>query len=258
MSDALKSLAIMARVSTSDLWDMKQPSSVKFRTWLELHTHDGYDLVHGVKGKGGKPDTPGLFDFSRILSTIYRRAKLDDPYADWWLIKIESRANLVKDFLKIMIENIDPRVGTPHIAQPKRVETYFGFGNPYSHKMALLITYYDHFLRLAYVAKSLGNTDRRQFNYIRYHVLRRVRSVLVLPLGYRRYIRLSRHNLTSDDPEVQAAIANIPGEVSSGKKRPKSRPWIPEHCYVKSRRKLANSEMENDNNLNIPRTESSD
>ncbi len=47
-------------------------------------------LVRGRPAAPGKPAIIGLFGFADRLRGIWQGARQDDPYADWWLIKIHD------------------------------------------------------------------------------------------------------------------------------------------------------------------------
>ena len=58
--------------------------------WLTVQTYQAQSLVRGRRRSEDKPAIIGLVGFADRLKTVWQAARQNDPYADWWLIKIEE------------------------------------------------------------------------------------------------------------------------------------------------------------------------
>ncbi|MCB1764281.1 MAG: DUF1845 family protein, partial [Gammaproteobacteria bacterium] len=66
------------------------PGVLRGAVWLRLQTRQAERLIHGRSGNEGKPAIIGLAGFADRLKPIWQAAQDDDPYADWWLIRIHE------------------------------------------------------------------------------------------------------------------------------------------------------------------------
>jgi hypothetical protein len=56
---------------------------------LTLQTRYAGRLVKGRQGAADRPPITGLLGFANLLRAIWHGARADDPYADWWLVKVD-------------------------------------------------------------------------------------------------------------------------------------------------------------------------
>ena len=57
---------------------------------LTLETRQAQRMVKGRPGTADKPAIMGLIGFANRLRVIWHGARADDPYADWWLVKVHD------------------------------------------------------------------------------------------------------------------------------------------------------------------------
>ena len=76
------------------------PGALRGQAWLSLQTHHAQRLLRGRPGAAGKPAIIGLFGFAERLRGIWQGARQDDPYADWWLVKIEDALVAAEQVIK--------------------------------------------------------------------------------------------------------------------------------------------------------------
>ena len=75
-------------------------NTLQSEIYLTLQTRHAQALVRG-RNVPGKPLIVGLVGFADRLRLIWTGAKQNDPYADWWLIKIEDAINATSNSLQI-------------------------------------------------------------------------------------------------------------------------------------------------------------
>ena len=63
---------------------------------LTLHTRLGQNLFFGRKPATGQHEIVGLVRFASQVRYIWNGACHDDPYADWWLIKIDHALQITR------------------------------------------------------------------------------------------------------------------------------------------------------------------
>ena len=64
------------------------PGALRGEVWLTVQTHQAQRLVTGRRADEGKPAIIGLMGFAALIRPIWDGARADDPYADWWLVRI--------------------------------------------------------------------------------------------------------------------------------------------------------------------------
>lgn len=74
---------------------------------LTLHTHHAARIWHGRQASEGKNGIIGLSGFVGIMNKMKRGAEQDDPYSDWWMIRIEEKLAASKVSLGNIREQLD-------------------------------------------------------------------------------------------------------------------------------------------------------
>src|SRR3546814_12821515 len=74
---------------------------------LTLHTHHASRIWHGRGPAEGKPAIVGLNGFVSIMNKLKRGAEQDDPYSDWWMLRIEDKLEQTKTTLQTLGEQVD-------------------------------------------------------------------------------------------------------------------------------------------------------
>jgi integrating conjugative element protein (TIGR03761 family) len=133
---------------------------------MTLHTKEGYRLFMG-RAKDPQGAYAAIVGGKRIaaaLRSLWMLTSLDNPYADWALVRHEHNLGLMNQRLETEI-----RTGKAELAamkerglsygllvssEPKGVA--LGFKSPYGYAMAELMVSYDHFIRLV---KTLGRKN---------------------------------------------------------------------------------------------------
>ncbi len=89
----MQTMRIFIRTTSSDSQPSSAPEALgplRGQVWLTIQTHQAQQLVRGRNGTPDKPAIIGLVGFADRLRVIWQAARNDDPYADWWLIKVHE------------------------------------------------------------------------------------------------------------------------------------------------------------------------
>jgi integrating conjugative element protein (TIGR03761 family) len=135
---------------------------------LTLHTHHAARIWHGRQASEGKNGIVGLSGFVSMMTKMKRGAEQDDPYSDWWMIRIEEKLITCKAELTTIQENLDqlmadvPQVlsigdnlNIQPVSLPLFVNAQLGFMAVY------LLTQYDDLARRLLLAHHTALIGRR-------------------------------------------------------------------------------------------------
>jgi len=123
-----------------------------------LHTIRARALFNG-SWKHGKM---GLLQFAKVMSILWKAARQDDPYAEWYLLKVYQALHEAREKLKGMEKQLEPllnqirgiEVSTSLSAHPA---TYpLKFATPFAYMGAYLITEFDFVLRQVLTLEKIG------------------------------------------------------------------------------------------------------
>ena len=80
--------------------DISEPGVLRGEVWLTVQSHHARRLILGRAATLEKPAIVGLVGFADRLRVIWNAARADDPYADWWLIKIDEALGRARSRIK--------------------------------------------------------------------------------------------------------------------------------------------------------------
>ncbi|GAB3101169.1 TIGR03761 family integrating conjugative element protein [Aestuariicella hydrocarbonica] len=211
---------------------LARPGGLQGDVWLTLQTYQAQALIRGRRAEEGKPVIVGLLGFAERLRTLWQAARMDDPYADWWLLKVEegiagSRAQLcrLQQLLEALIASAEGlEVSIAHSERPQRVSLQFA--NPYAFRAAQLLADYDQVVCTAMTLRHVGMTIPDALLDQLKGSGRWVRRVLALPQGYQS-LGISRKDVAQGTPSVNRArerMGEVPMEVLQGDRLPSLRP----------------------------------
>ena len=207
--------------------------SIQTDVWLSLHTRYAQLLVRGRQVKG-KPPIVGLLRFADSLRVIWHAAEANDPYADWWLIKLQDTYHVISN----RIENLNakfldklPERETFQIAPSEHKDPFrirLSFATPYAYQAADLLSKFDSFVRCVLSCKHLGKTDPKTAKNTIYQVARLIRGLFALGTRYR-HLGIDRNNPLSfeaDGKTAQRYMGELPEDVKTGTRRARLAPAI--------------------------------
>ena len=139
-----------------------RPGVLRGGATLTLQTHQAQRLVKGREFSAEKPAIMGLFGFANLLRTIWHGARADEPYADWWMLKVHDALELSEQALIGAEQDIATRflamdaidVSVPASIKPARIALNFSI--PYAFRAARLVGRYDGLARALLSARHVG------------------------------------------------------------------------------------------------------
>lgn len=201
-------------------------NTLQSEIYLTLQTRHAQALVRG-RNVPGKPLIVGLVGFADRLRLIWTGAKQNDPYADWWLIKIEDAiftlSNLLKTDHKEISAKLDEiqaiRIAPAASKDPFRFE--LRFATPYAFRASSMLAQFDALTRDVLTARHIGaiSTETSQDLIFRYS--HKIRSTFNLPFSYR-YLSIDRARPDSwkeVETRAQRLMGVLPDDVRSGQRR---------------------------------------
>ena len=203
------------------------PGALRGQAWLTVQTRQAQRLIRGRNGTSDKPAIIGLVGFADRLRLIWQAARNDDPYADWWLIRIHEAIEQAREIVDRSQSKIDeqlaqsPTVEVKVAASLRPYRIPLQFANPYAYQGAHLIGEYDTLVRTLLSGCHVGLLDRATSEQAILLGGRRIRGVFVLPQGYRflGIDRTSVHRLDEKAQRAQALMGDLPPAVLSGEQQ---------------------------------------
>jgi integrating conjugative element protein (TIGR03761 family) len=201
--------------------------ALRGHAWLTVQTRQAQRLIQGRNGCEKKPAIIGLVGFADRLRLIWQAARNDDPYADWWLIRIHEAIEQARAFIRQSQSEIDEKLAqssaieieTAESLRPYRIPLQFA--NPYAYQGAHLIGEYDTLVRTLLTGCHVSLLDRAFSAQFVQHGGRRIRGTFALPQGYR-FLNIDRASVQrQDEParQAQSLMGDLPPAVLSGEQQ---------------------------------------
>ena len=220
----------------------ERPGVLRGRTTLTLQTREAQRLVKGRQASADKPAIIGLLGFAAPLRTLWHGARADDPYADWWLVRVHealegAQAQLSEQQAALSVEDTHAiQVTVATSVKPVRVP--LEFCNPYAFRGAWLLARYDALACAVLTARHVGLRTSQQSMQLLHHAARQVRRAFSSPLGFR-LMRVTRTDITRGSvkaAQAQSVMGALPPDVLSGVRRA---PYAP---AVESPRRMSSTQ----------------
>ena len=202
----------------------EKPGALHGEVWLTVQTRLAQQLIHGRKATPDKPIIIGLVGFANRLRVIWQAARNNDPYADWWLIKvheaIEGARNDISrqqvDLVKQLEQMTAMEVSIAASQRPYRV--HLQFANPYAYRAAQLVAEYDRMACTALTARHIGILDGTAYVDIQQACAHKLRALFMIPQSYR-FLKIDRESVrlkTGRSHEARQAMGEVPDAILSG------------------------------------------
>jgi len=209
----------------------KQPNTLGHlagEVCLEVHTHQALRLIWGRRRTASKPPISGLIAFASAVNSIWQAADDDNPYALWWLIKIEAgieqcRAHLNDQLQETAFLHPDAEVlevDTAESEQPYR--TRLAFSNPYAYRAAHMLGEYDILVRSCYTLIFVGAGNPADLHTIVARAGHHVRRAFAIPQGFKA-CAISRDDVRQNNVRARRAaelMGPLPDEILNGETLP--------------------------------------
>lgn len=195
------------------------PGMLRDEVWLTVQCHHAQRLILGRAASLDKPAIIGLVGFADRLRVIWNAARADDPYADWWLIKIDEaleRARLRIKTEQAALDKCIEQCSTLQIKVATSSKPYrlaLNFANPYAYWGAQLIAEFDTTARTVLTARHVGLMNGALAESTLQGCAAAIRSLFAVPHGYR-VLRIDREAIKAGSKAAKAA-ADLMGELPS-------------------------------------------
>ncbi len=217
-----------------------KPGRIKTKGSFTLHTQLAHRLFYGRKKSvettivDGKPvkrkleAVIGLVRFTSNINQLYNLAEMDDPYADYMLLKIETSMAELKANLSTNIEALRQLLGDVEDMQidasfsVKPIQLPLEFQTPfYGFEAARIVKYYDRLVLLALTTRHTGDLLDSDWNRVVNHSARDIRRVFLMSTQYK-FAGVTRDDMAANNQRARAAIeqhGELPQNVVEGRKR---------------------------------------
>ncbi|ABM31167.1 TIGR03761 family integrating conjugative element protein [Paracidovorax citrulli] len=202
---------------------------------LTLHTHHASRIWHGRAPAEGRPGIVGLNGYIAVMNKMKRGAEQDDPYSDWWMLRIEEKLSQTDIALRQLREQVDRALtGVPAalslgenlnvqpIRLPLFVNAQLGFMAVY------LLADYDELARKLILAHHTALIDRSTLERWLNEGAHALRSLFSLAQQYR-YSGCTRDDFAAKNAAARAALekyGELPQDVLEGTRRSRYAPPI--------------------------------
>ncbi len=212
-----------------------QPGALRGAVTLTLETGQALRLVKGRAGAADKRAIIGLIGFAGLLRPIWHGARGDDPYADWWLIKVHEALEQAEQALNAALAEVSEPLGRSEAveaslgASTRPVRIPLRFTNPYAYRGAHLVGDYDRLVRAVLTAQHIGAMTREDAERAVQLGGRPLRRAFLSPLGYR-LSGVTRRDLAQGSAlslEVRERLGEVPEDILSGERRAPYAPLRP-------------------------------
>lgn len=200
---------------------------------LTLHTHHASRIWHGRAQSEGRAGIIGLNGFVSIMNKMKRGSEQDDPYSDWWMLRIEEKLTQTKASLQALREQVDQALtGVPAalslgenlnlqpVKLPLFVNAQLGFMAVY------LLADYDDLARKLILAHHTALIDRSTLERWLDEGAHALRSLFSLAQQYR-YSGTQRDDFAANNAAARAALEKfgpLPQEILEGTRRSRFAP----------------------------------
>jgi len=212
-----------------------QPGVLRGVVTLTLETRQAQRMVKGRPGTADKPAIIGLIGFANLLRAIWHGARADDPYADWWLLRVHDALDEADKALKESICTVQSSLAATEAisvtpgASVRPVRTPLRFSNPYAYRGAHLVAEYDQLVRAVLTAQHIGVMTRDDAERVLALNGRQLRRAFLSPMGYH-LTGITRADViqgTVRKSQAQASMGEVPANVLTGELRAPHAPVRP-------------------------------
>lgn len=197
---------------------------------MTLHTYPAILAWNGRGVESGKPQVIGLRQFLFLAGRIHQVAAKDDPYADQWLLTLESKLmetdqalQQLKQRIQTVLERIPEGLDVSRNVNQQPYVTPVFTGGQLGWRAVMTLITYDGIVRdilLAYHISLLG--DRQRASMIRDQGGHAIRSLCYAPARFPGFSGATRDDFAANNAKARAAIekfGELPQDVLEGTRR---------------------------------------
>jgi integrating conjugative element protein (TIGR03761 family) len=208
------------------------PGALRGETWLTLHTRHAQRLFMGRSASADQHYVIGITRFGSLLSQLLVCVQAGDPYADWWLVKVEDALEVAAQEIAHLRSTIDQKLAsTPTIdvslaASLRPIRVPLQFRNPYAYSAARLLADFDTLARGVLTVRHVGLMDREESQRYLLLAARSLRRALGTAHGYL-YTGIKRQDILDNNAKAQHVrerLGELPHEIQNDIKRARHAP----------------------------------
>lgn len=219
--------------------DDHSPGPFCSEAMITLHTRVAYSLFAGWPQDGDKIRNKGysvdnLKRFGTTMNAICAAARNNDPFADWWLYRIERKMEKAEKLISAEKAKLDgkiecfdkAKIESGHSVTPINIQ--LRFANPFAYQAAYLLVDFDNLAGIALDARNVGAVDKEYSRLAIHAQTKRIRKLFLMASGWKpsRVTRDTYDPASPDTRKAEAAMGSLPQDFLDGKLRAKIAPDI--------------------------------
>ncbi|MGY2172876.1 PFL_4669 family integrating conjugative element protein [Pseudomonas gingeri] len=202
---------------------------------LTLHTYHAVRVWQGRPADENKPAIIGFAGFVRLMNRMKLGAAQDDPYSDFWMIRMQEKLESSKADLTMVRRNLDQLMSLVPEAlsvsetlntEPVKVPVFIN--SPFGFLALYLIVAYDNFVRQAQQCHYVALMSRRDMEHWINSGGRVLRSLFGFAQQYK-FSGATRADFAADNDvarQAQERFGTLPLDVLEGTRRSEFAPAI--------------------------------
>lgn len=214
-------------------FNFERPGRLMNRVELIINTPAAQKLLTGSINKGDV----GLLQFTVLIAEIWKQAERDDPYADWYLVKIYDAMVTLKNQLAAEIQlqqqalnKINSTSGfiIKAFSSEKPLVKTVWFKTPYGYLGAQLIAVFDELIRTVVTASHVGVILDKGHEAVRDEWAGKIIDLFKLPLKWQAF-DITRDDVVAKNDKAklaQKALGKLPEVILTKKLRSPFAPKI--------------------------------
>jgi integrating conjugative element protein (TIGR03761 family) len=219
--------------SPHDFFKLHSPGPLLSSVILSLHTMDAQMLFMGYN----QESSIGLLRFSGVMSQLWKAASKDDPYADYYLLKVYDGIIKLRNELNELIKEKEALLSSfthsehlhvPIFASKTPVTKTLWFNTPYGYLATALIAGFDRLMQLMLTLERIGVLVHQSHHALKIEWTMKIGRVFKFVLKWED-LDLTRSKMKGNNDLTQQAIqkmGKIPEDVMSKKIRSPFSPVI--------------------------------
>ena len=239
---------------TSGDSNLQKPGVLQGKVSLTLQTERAQQFVYGRRKAVDKSSIWGLLTFAEKIKPLWLASSQDDPYADWWLVKVDELMQDCKNSIHECATSLNTLLDTQCVLQVDTAQSVnplriaLRFANPYPFRAAHLLAEYDQLMCLWMTVQHVGVVIDEALEERLRASAKKLRAVYASPQSYQR-MGVSRALYCVGDSltdNARALMGDVPDDILSERRAPKLRP---KKTHVPKMKKIPHASPEGDHLL---------
>jgi len=221
-----------ARPAATERSSTSRPGVLRGNVTLILQTSAAQALLQGREKSDARSGIVGLFAFASATRILWQAAEQGDPYATWWLAKIEraldeasaALAQIATTLHSVLSKSSGFQVVTAESIAP--CATPLQFSTAHAFRGARLLAEYDDVVRRVLSARHTSLVSPQESRVVLYEAGRAVRRAFATVIGFVA-TGIRWDDLRAANPRLAYAaqkMGPLPAAIRAGVERPRALP----------------------------------